>query len=61
MNIRKRYYFSLVCTFRKAMKNIEVKLNVLKGPQDLMKFLTIDVLVSSHSRYHSLFSYGNNP
>ena len=29
--IRERYYFSLVCTFNKAIKNFEVKVDVQKG------------------------------
>ena len=29
--IRERYYFSLVCTFKNAIKNSEVKIDVQKG------------------------------
>ena len=50
MNIRERYYFSLVCTFRKTMKNFEVKVNVQKGALRSRIFLTIYVLVSSNLR-----------
>ena len=28
--VREMYFFSLVCTFRKAIKNFEVKVNVQK-------------------------------
>jgi hypothetical protein len=30
VNIRERYYFSQVCTFRKAMKIFEVKVDALR-------------------------------
>ena len=47
--IRDRYYFSLVCTFRKAINFFEVKVDVQKGSLRFReKHLTIDVLFSSN-------------
>ena len=45
--ISKRYYFSLVCAFRKATKNLEINVDVQKGggSKVLRIKLTIDVLV----------------
>ena len=43
-----------MCTFDKAIKIIEVKVDVQKGPLRFIEKLTIDVLVSSNSCYHSL-------
>ena len=35
---RERYYFSLVCTFKKAIKNFVVKVDVLKGAPRFREF-----------------------
>ena len=43
------YYFSIVCTFRKAIKNFEVKARVQKGAMFFRENLTIDVSISSFS------------
>ena len=44
--IRERYYFSLVCRFEKATKNIGVKVHVQKGALlGLKRKLTIGLLV----------------
>ena len=59
--ITERCYFPLLCRLRKAIDDFEVKLNVQKGLESLKKKLTIDVLVSSNSHFHSLLSYGNSP
>ena len=49
-----------MCTFQKAIKNVEVAVDIQKGTQGLeILFLTIDVLVSSNSYFHPLLSYGN--
>ena len=45
--IRERYCFSLVCTFKKVIKNFEVKVDVQKGPLRFKGKLTLDVVVSS--------------
>lgn len=58
IHIRKRHYFSLVRTFRNAVKNFEVKVSV---PCGLGKHLITDVLVSPKSCFHPFLSYGNNP
>jgi hypothetical protein len=36
--IRERSYFSVVCTFRKAIKYIEAKVDVPKGPLKFREF-----------------------
>jgi hypothetical protein len=61
--IRKWYYFSLVCTFKKAIKNHEVKVNVQKETLrfQFYLFLTIDVLVSFITHFHWLLSYDSSP
>jgi hypothetical protein len=49
--IRERYFFSLVCTFKKATKNFEVKVDEQKrGPR---KILIVDVLISSNYLIHT--------
>ena len=58
--IRGRHYFPLVCTFKKDIKNVEVKVIVQKGPLGFRGNLTVDVLIPSTSRFHSLLSYGNS-
>ena len=60
---KKIYYFSLVCTCRKASINkFQVFVDVQNGT---LRFrgeqFTIDVLVSSNSCYHPLLSYDNCP
>lgn len=48
---RKRYYFSLLCTFKKAIEDFELKVDVQKGPLRFREKLTMDVLVSSSLPY----------
>ena len=55
-----RYYFFVVFTFRKAIKNFEVKVNVQNRALRLEKNFIIDVLISSNSHFHPLLSYGNS-
>ena len=49
-----------MCTFKKAIKYFEVKVDVQKEAQRFRKFLTMDVLVSSNSYFHSFLSYGSS-
>jgi hypothetical protein len=44
--LRERYYFSIVCTFKKAIDIFEVKIDAQKGALRLEKKMTIDVLVT---------------
>ena len=54
-------FVSLVCVFLKVVKNFEVNVDVEKeGPEVLRIKLTIDMLVSSDSRFHLLMSYGDS-
>ena len=59
--IRERCYFSLVCTYTKAIKNYEVKIDVQKETLKHGEKLTIDVLVLSNTHSHRLLSYHNSP
>ena len=59
--IKERYLFSLVCTFRKAIKNFEAKVNVQNMALRFREQFTMNMLVSSNSHFHSLLSYGNSP
>ena len=59
--IRERHCVSKVCTITKAIKNVKVKVDVRKGAHGLERKLTMDVLISSNSCFHSLLSYGNSP
>ena len=43
--IRERYYFSLLCKFIKAIKNVEVKVDVQEGSLGFRGKPAIDVLV----------------
>jgi len=43
--IRERYYFSIVCTSVKAIKNVEVKVDVQMGALGFREKLTTNVLV----------------
>ena len=58
--IREKYCFSLVCTFRKAIKICEVNIDSQKGFQDLEEKLTIDVLVSFTLHFHPLLLDGDS-
>ena len=55
-----RHYFSLVCIFKKAIRNFEVKVNVQKGALRFEEKNDIDVLVSFNSHFHPLLSYANS-
>jgi hypothetical protein len=46
--IRERHHFSLVCTFEKATKKFNLKVDVQKASQRFRGKLAIDVLVSSN-------------
>ena len=46
-----RYCFSPVCTFKKVIKNLKLKVDVRKGPIRFRGKSTIDVLVSSGLPY----------
>jgi hypothetical protein len=46
--IRERYYFSLVRTFKEAIDNIELKVDIQKGAFRFRGKFTLDVLVSSY-------------
>ena len=46
--MRERCYLSLVCTFKKAFKNLKVLVDVQKGPLRFEGNLIVDVLVSSN-------------
>ena len=50
-----------MCTFKKGIKNFAENEDVQKGTLRFRGNMTIDVLVPSNSRSHSLLSYGNNP
>jgi hypothetical protein len=56
-----KYYFFLVCTFKKTIDDVEAKVDVQKRPLGLGKILTKDLLIMSKSHFHSLSSYGNKP
>ena len=49
-----------MCTFKKAIKNVKVKVDVHKGALRVERKLDIDVLVPSNPRFHSLLSYGDS-
>jgi hypothetical protein len=51
--IGKRYCFSLVCTYRKAIKNFEVDVYVPKGPPNVEILFTMHVMVSSNLCFSS--------
>ena len=53
-------YFSQVF-IQKANNFFEVKLDIQKGALGFRENLTLDVLVSSNSRFHPLLSYGYSP
>jgi hypothetical protein len=60
--IRERYYFSLVCGFEKAVKNIGVKVHVQKGALlGLRKKVTMGLLVSPNSHCHPSLSCVHGP
>ena len=60
--IKERYYYSLVCKSKKALKKFEVKVDVQKGAlQFRVKLDNRCVIVSSSSRFHPLLSYDNSP
>ena len=56
--IRERHYFSPMWTFQKAIKNVEVKVDVQKGALSLRR-KTDNRCTSSH--FHPSFSYDNSP
>jgi hypothetical protein len=54
--------FSLLCTFKEAIRNLEANVDVQMGPLGLLNIkLTIYVIVSSNSCFHLLLSYGDSP
>ena len=55
-----RCYCSLVCTFKKVIKNVEVKVDVQKGTLGRRENLTINMLVSFNPSFHPLLSYDNS-
>jgi hypothetical protein len=57
-----RYCFPLVCTFKKAIKNFEVKCRCTKGGYEVLIInLRMNVFVSSNSHFYPLLSYGDSP
>ena len=59
--IGERFYFSLACTSKKAIKNAQVKIVVQKRALTFREELTIHMLVPSNSRSHPLLLDGKNP
>ena len=59
--IRERYYFSLVCTFKKAIKNVEVKVDVQKGPLGFRRKAENTFVSFIQFTFQPLLSYGNSP
>ena len=53
--VREGYYFSLVCTFKKVINNFILKVDVQKRTVGFRKKRATYVLVSSNSRFHSLW------
>ena len=55
--------FSYCVHPKRRLNNVEVHVEVLNGLLGLEreKILTIDLFVSSYSRFHSLLSYGDTP
>ena len=58
---KKEGFFSLVCAFKKAIKNFKVKVDVQRWVPRFQQIFKIDVLVSSNLRLHLFLSYGNSP
>ena len=53
------YYFSLLCTLKKAIKNYEVKVDVQKGALRFREKVD-NGCVSSNISCHSLLSYASS-
>ena len=59
--MRERYHFSLVCAFRKAIKEFGVKVDSQNGVPRVIENMKIYMLISSNSQFYPLLSYGNSP
>ena len=59
--LRERFCFPLLCTFKKVIKSIDVKIDVQKGTMRCKRNLTINVLVSSNTCSHRFLSHDSSP